>query len=79
MTEKLKRIPSFYEKKLDLMKIKTSEAIFESDLIWENLGKDQTVAMFKRAILFLLLVLFSLLVLTPINAISLMDPFKFAL
>ena len=40
LTEKLKRIPSNYERKIDLMMIKTGEAILESDIIWENLGKD---------------------------------------
>ena len=79
LTEKLKRIPSNYEGKMDLMMIKTGEAILESDIIWENLGKDQTKARFKRFGLFLLLIIFSLVVLTPVNALSLMDPFKFAI
>jgi hypothetical protein len=61
------------------MKIKTSDGILESDIIWENFGKDQRIAKFKRLGLFLLLVIFSLVVLTPINAIALMEPFKFAL
>lgn len=61
------------------MSIKTGKAILESDIIWENLGKDRIVARMKRVGLFLLLVIFSLVVLTPVNALSLMDPFKYAL
>ena len=34
LTEKLKRVASNYERKVDLMNIKTSEAILESDIIW---------------------------------------------
>ena len=51
----------------------------ESDIIWENVGKDQSKAKWKRFGLFIALIIFSFLILTPTYAITLMDPFKFAI
>ena len=61
------------------MQVKTKKAYLESDIIWENVAKNQKKAMMKRAALFILLVIFSLVVLTPTYAISLLDPLKFAI
>ena len=77
----MKRISSLYELRsvMDLMKLETREAYLESDIIWENVGKNQGMARVKRVSLFALLIVFSLIVLTPTYAVSLLDPLKFAI
>ena len=81
LQEKMKRISSLYELRsvMDLMKLETREAYLESDIIWENVGKNQAMARVKRVSLFALLIVFSLIVLTPTYAVNLLDPLKFAI
>ena len=57
----------------------SSVAYLESDLKWENLGKDNFRAQLKRTGLFLIIFIVSLLILTPTYAISLLTPLQFAL
>lgn len=64
---------------MDLQQLKTREAYLESDIIWENVAKNQNMARVKRISLFALLIVFSLIVLTPTYAVSLLDPLKFAI
>lgn len=54
------------------------KAYIQSDIIWSNLKVNVVVAIIKRAVLFLILFLLSLLILTPAYAIQLLDPLKLA-
>ena len=53
-----------------------TKAYLESDIIWENLRKNQIIAIVKRAILFLLLFLVSITLLTPTYFVGLLTPMK---
>ena len=61
------------------MQINVKQAFLQSDIKWENIQKNRKYAYFKRISLFILLVLFSVLILSPINAISTLEPMRIAL
>ena len=78
LKEKLKRTSYLYEllnrKKIDLRQVRSNNPYLESDLKWENIGKDWGLAQFKRLIFFILIVLFSVLILTPTYAYAILAP-----
>lgn len=55
------------------------KAYLESDIIWSNLKRNQVTALIKRIILFILLVIFSMILLTPIQATELLTPIRTAI
>lgn len=61
------------------MQINVKQAFLQSDIKWENIQKNRKYAHFKRFSLFILLVLFSVLILSPINAINTLEPMRIAL
>ena len=81
--DKLRRTRAFFEfandNEIDLMQINVKQAFLQSDIKWENLQKNRNYAYFKRISLFILLVLFSVLILSPINAINTLEPMRIAL
>lgn len=64
---------------LGLREFVVRKAYLESDIIWVNLKKNQLFAIIKRVIFFILLVVFSLVLLTPTYAMELLKPIKNAI
>lgn len=52
------------------------KAYLESDIVWNNLKKSRAVAIIKRTLFFLLLVVFSFVILTPTYAVELLNPLR---
>ena len=52
------------------------KAYLESDIIWNNLRKSRAKAIIKRTFFFVLLVVFSFVILTPNYAIELLKPLR---
>lgn len=66
-------------KSLGINTLIIAEAYTNSDIEWHNIQKSQLLAIVKRTILFLALVIFSFLILTPTYAIELLSPVQSAI
>ena len=64
---------------LGITNFNIKKAYLETDIVWNSLQKPRAMAIFKRIVFFIALVLFSFLFLTPSYAASLLDPLRASL
>jgi hypothetical protein len=76
LQDKIKRVPTTYRANstVDFTLCHVSPAYLESDIIWKNLGLNQTIAKIKRFLLFVILLIISVLFITPSYALYLVNP-----
>lgn len=80
MSEQIKsKVKQSQLRALGLSEFVVRKAYLESDLIWVNLKKSRFKATIKRVILFFLLVVVSLILLTPALAMEMLKPIKNAI
>jgi hypothetical protein len=78
--EKLKRTSIQYESQMrrgvNLRLCSSQLAYLESDLKWENIGKDSFLAQLKRVAMFLLLMIVSIIIITPAFLVEMLGPLE---